>query len=170
MRSALRFEAADGSVIVELDADGLAALAAGESAGSPWRLASAPDWGRFDSLRLLAASFGNGSIAALTALRPAGADGHDADQVAAVLVDRGETVKSAHEALLSTEVDADGRVRRIGLEIWTSEDPPPRRLAADRAHSSDAGDDGVERETVLMDARLDGEGGTALFEVLRPAE
>lgn len=167
--STLRFESADGAVVAELDPRALAALAAGESGQSPWKLANPPDWERFDSLRLLAAAFGDGTVAALTALRPIGATGHDTDQIAAVLVDRGETVESAHEALLSTEVDADGRIRRVGLEFWGSPEPPPRRLAADRAHTNDEREDGVSRESVLMEARLDGRGGTALFEVIRPA-
>jgi len=164
----LRFEVGEGAAVVELDAAELGSLAAGDDE-SPWRVTTAPDWERFDTLRLLAARFADGTIAALIGLRPVGARGHDTDQLAAVLVDRGESVENAHEALLSTETDADGRTRRVGLELWTSDEPPPRRLAADRAHSTVAGSDGVEREAAVMEARLDGETGTALFEVLRPA-
>ncbi len=87
-----------------------------------------------------------------------------------MLVDRGKTAESAHEALISTELDSDGRVRRVGVELWTSEEPPPRRLAADRTQLRDRRTSGgLERELALMDARLDGEPGTAVFEVLRPA-
>ena len=166
----LRFEAEDGEFAVELDAQALAALAAGESADSPWTLEAAPDWGSYEALRLLAAVFGDGSIAALVALRPRDAEGHDAEGVTAVLVDRGKSAEGAREALLSTELDADGRVRRVGLELWTSEEPPPRRLAADRTHTTTEDGDGLEREAALMDARLDGDTGTAQFEVLRPAD
>jgi hypothetical protein len=158
----LRFEA-DGAVL-DLDAGRLGSLGAGES---PWALAEEPDWSRLDAVRLLAASFGDGLVTALVALRPAGAEGHDADQVTAVIVDRGRA-RQAHEALVSTELDPDRMVRRVGVELWTSEEPPPHRFAADRtAHSASAAD-GVRRESTLMDAHLDGERGRAIFEILRP--
>jgi hypothetical protein len=163
----LRFESGEGSTVVELDPDGLASLAAGESAASPWTVAEGPDWKRCEQLRLLAAAFADGSAAAVVAIRPAGAEGHDADSLSAVLVDAGRNVGDVHDLLFSTERDDDGLVRRIGLEIWTSDEPPPRRLAADRNQTSTDDADGVERERVLMDARLDGESGTALLEILR---
>ncbi len=165
----IRLEAGEGSAVVELNADALASLAAGDSDDSPWSVLTEPDWSGYESLRLLAATFDDGSIAALVALRPAGAAGHDAEQTVAVLVDRGKSVEDAHQALLSTELDAEGLVRRVGLELWTSDEPPPRRLAADRAHSNSITGETSERESALMEARLDGESGTAMFEVLRSA-
>ncbi len=166
--SLLRFESGDGSAVLELDPAALGPLASGEPAESPWRLAVGPDWERFESLRLLAAGFKDGSVAAVVAMRPHGSSGHDSDQVSAVFAEGGDAVSDPHEVLLSTETDAEGRVRRVGVEVWTSEEPPPHRLAADRAESSTSEADGVERESVRMDARLDGETGAALFEVLRP--
>jgi hypothetical protein len=73
-----------------------------------------------------------------------------------------------HEALLSTELDHDSAVRRVGVELWTSEEPPPRRLAADRTDSASSESNGLSREATLMDARLDGESGTAIFEIVKP--
>lgn len=157
----LRFET---GAVVELDAAALAYPATGES---PWTIATPPDWERYDALRLLAARFGDGLIAALVALRPAGARGHDAEEVTAVVVDGGQPQR-AHEALVSTELDPERRVRRVGVELWTSEEPPPRRFAADRKDSAVSTEDGIARETTLMDARLDGQTGTAVFEILRP--
>lgn len=165
----LRFEAEDGSFAAELDADALGSLAAGEGLESPWTLAEAPDWARYEALRLLAAVFADGSITAVVALRPTGAAGHDAEVVSALLVDRGKSAESVHEALFSTELDGERRVRRVGVEIWTSEEPPPRRLAADRTHAQTSDSDGLERESVVMDARLDGARGTAVVDVFRPA-
>jgi hypothetical protein len=164
----LRFEAEDGAFAVELDAEALGSLAGGESLASPWKIAAEPDWETYEALRLLAAVFPGETIAALVALRPKGSPGHDADGVSAVLIDRGKTAESAHEALISTELDRDRRVRRVGVEIWTSEEPPPRRLAADRTRATTADGNGLERELALMEARLDGESGTAVFETLRP--
>lgn len=157
----LRFET---GAVVELDAGALGSLSA---ARSPWTIATPPDWERYEALRLLAARFGDGLVAALVALRPIGARGHDAEEVTAVVVDRGRATQ-AHEALVSTELDSEQRVRRVGVELWTSEEPPPRRFAADRTDSAAGAEDGVAREAALMDARLDGEAGIAVFEILRP--
>jgi hypothetical protein len=159
----LRFEADDGSFAVELDPSAL-----DDSAGSAWTIATAPDWGRFEAMRLLGARFADGSIAALVSLRPAGAEGHDADGVTAVLDDRGGGAAGVHEALLSTELDRDRFVRRVGVELWISEEPPPRRLAADRTDSSKSESSGLSREATRMEARLDGESGIAVFEVVKP--
>ena len=159
----LRFEADDGSFAVELDPGAL-----GDSAESPWTIATVPDWDRFEALRLLGARFADGSVAAVVALRPSGAAGHGADGVTAVLDDRGKGAAGVHEALLSTELDGDRLVRRVGVELWTSEEPPPRRLAADRTGSASRESNGLSREATLMDARLDGESGTAVFEVVKP--
>jgi hypothetical protein len=166
----MRFEAEDGAFAVELDPEALGSVAPDTAFTSPWTLETAPDWETYETLRLLAAVFGDGSIAAVVALRPRGAAGHDADGVSAVVIDRGKTVESAHEALVSTELDSDSRIRRVGVELWTSEEPPPRRLAADRTHTSTGDSGGLERESALMAARLDGERGTAVFEVLKPAD
>jgi hypothetical protein len=159
----LRFEADDGSFAVELDPSAL-----GGAAASPWTIATAPNWERFEAMRLLGARFADGSVAAVVALRPAGAPGHDAEGVTAVLDDRGKGAAGVHEALLSTEVDRDSAVRRVGVELWTSEEPPPRRLAADRTDSASSESNGLSREATLMDARLDGESGTAIFEIVKP--
>jgi hypothetical protein len=159
----LRFEADDGSFAVELDPGAL-----GDTAASPWTIATTPDWERFQAMRLLGARFADGSVAAVVALRPAGATGHDAEGVTAVLDDRGKGAAGVHEALLSTELDRDRTVRRVGVELWTSEAPPPRRLAADRTDFASSESNGLFREATLMDARLDGEAGTAVFEVVKP--
>ena len=156
-----------GAVAAELDPERLDSLGKSEPPESPWRLAD-PDWDGVESVRLLAARFADGSIAALASARPADANGHDADEVAAVYAARGKA-EGVHEALVSTEEDADGRVRRVGVELWSSEEPPPRRLAADRTGYFASAAGGVEHEAVLLEARLDGEPGVALFEILRPA-
>lgn len=169
MSPPLRFEAGDEAGVAELDDDALGALASGESAASPWTIAEEPDWAGIASLRLLAAQFADGSVTALLAARPARAEGHDADLVAAVLVDPGGDVSQMEQVLLSTELDAEDRVRRVGVELWRSEEPPPYRLAADRLSFEAGASAGHRRESVLMRARLDGQEGTAMFERLTPA-
>lgn len=162
-----RFELGEGTGAVELDGDAVGSLTPGAAPQSPWSLVEEPDWQAVEVVRLLAAAFDDGSIAALVAVRPARADGHDAERMAALMVDPKGRVGEVEQALLSTELDAEGKVRRVGVELWPTEEPPPHRLAADRvSHATDRAET-LASETALMDARIDGEKGTAIFAVLR---
>lgn len=172
--STLRLDpGAEGAPAVEIDLEALGAPGAQDGApASPWRLASAPDWSRVEALRLIAGRFSDGTAVALVSVRTPGGSGHDTDALTASVMASGAEPSEAREALLSTEYDGAGRVRRIGLELWTAEDPPPLRLAADRVDVSERADgapDAARREVVTMAARLDGREGSVLLETLRPA-
>lgn len=171
MSPATRLDPArDGSAVAELDLDALAGLdVAGEIPPSPWQLASPPDWSRVEAVRLLSARFVDGTTVALAAVRRPGSKGHDEDAVRVKVIGPDGEATEALETLLSAEQDAQGEVRRIGLEVWMSDEPPPHRLAADRLSGEATSADGTRREAVAMTARLDGKQGTALLETLRPA-
>jgi hypothetical protein len=145
----------------------LAVLRAGK-VESAWRLGATVDWTGVDCLRILTVAAGESAVA-LAALRPSGAEGHDAETVAAGYLHSDDNVQIAGEALLSTEYDPTGAARRVGVELWAGSGMP-LRIAADRtgeATHSDA--DGIRRETTPLSARFDGAEGPGLFEVLRPA-
>jgi hypothetical protein len=145
-------------------------LASSDPAGqtrSPWRGTEGIDWERAEALRLVSAVFEDGRALAVAALRHRGSPGHDADSIAHHLVDAGEPLELT-EVLLSTEYDADGLPRRIGLELWLEGDAPPLRVAADRKGEVEVTGDGVRRDTALMAFRLEGTVGAGLYEVLRP--
>lgn len=140
--------------------------AADPGSAPSWELAGI-DWERMASLRLISASFGEDALAVAVA-RPAGAETPDADAVAAAYVSPVGAERS-DEAFLSTEYDADDRIRRVGLELWGGV-AGARRVAADRSGETLATDaDGIEREVTPMAFRLDGERGSGLHELLRPA-
>lgn len=132
-----------------------------------WALGKDCDWTSIESLRVISASFGDTAVAIAIA-RPAGAAGPDSDSVAGIrLAPVGP--ESLDEALVSTEYDSDGSVRRIGVELWP-ESGVARRLAADRAgEPGTTAADGLRREATPMAFRLDGEAGTGLHELIRPA-
>lgn len=132
-----------------------------------WVLAGRCDWTSIESLRVISASFGDTAVAIAIA-RPAGAAGADTDRVAGIrLAPSGP--ESVDEALVSTEYDSNGAVRRIGVELWP-ESGVARRLAADRAgEPGTTAADGLRREATPMAFRLDGEPGTGLHELIRPA-
>jgi hypothetical protein len=145
----------------------LAALRAGE-VESVWRLATTVDWTGVDCLRIFTGAAGDSALA-LAALRPTGAEGHDAETVAAGYVHSDDDVQIAGEALLSTEYDPTGAARRVGVELWAGSGMP-LRIAADRAGEAAHSDaDGVRRETTPLSVRFDGAEGPGLLEVLRPA-
>ena len=136
---ALELGAADGPTLrVEWDLEALRELNAGShpagvaGARPSWRLEAEPGWDRAGVLRLISASFDDGSLLAVAALRPLGVEGHDAEAVGAVLVAPQGEAAQLHEALLSTEYGPDGRARRLGLELYESSTDPAVRVVADR--------------------------------------
>jgi hypothetical protein len=153
-----RLELSEDGTAVELDLDALAAN--GDGPAEPVRLASGLDGSRWELARLLSASFDDGLLLAVVALRPAGAAGHGEESVAGVLVREGDPT-IAEEALLSVEYDAAGAARRVGLEIYEAPDSLPLRMAGDRIE--------VEGDRTLLAMRGDGTAGRGQLAVVRPA-
>jgi hypothetical protein len=142
--------AVDGTAI-ELD---LAALAAGEPAVDPARLSSALAGGSWELARALSASFDDGMLVAVIALRPAGAGGHGEEAVTGILARAGEPAV-LDETLISVEYDPEGAPRRIGLELYEGPDSLPMRIAGDRAGDSSTAD---ETEFALRHGQSSGSG------------
>jgi hypothetical protein len=159
-RLALTLEPAAGSPLsVEWDVDALRRLGDTVGDASPaWRLERGPDWERTSALRLIAAAFDDGALLAVAALRPLGAEGHDADAVGAILVSAEGEVTHVHEALLSTEYGPDGRARRLGLELYEDSTGPPTRIVADRVG------EGGEGDRAALTFRMEGTPGAGFHE------
>lgn len=133
-----------------------------------WRLDGELDWSQFESLRVISLAIGDDTLA-LTALRPAGSEGHDTDAVAAARLRPEEPVEVADEALFSLEYDSEGSLRRIGIELWTGEGGP-LRIAADRSGAAEVGElDGGRRESTPLVARLDGRDGPGVHDLVTRA-
>jgi hypothetical protein len=139
-----------------------------DEARSPWSVEGEVDWGRAEALRLVSALFEDGRELAVAAIRPRDAAGHDAETLGSHLVEDGEAV-AVEEALLSTEYDAGGLPRRLGLELWLDSERPPLRVSADRDGEPRVSGEGIRRQTTRMSFRLGGTAGSGLYEVLRPA-
>jgi hypothetical protein len=135
-----------------------------------WSLEDDPDWGSVGELSLIAASFEDGSLLAVAALRPREADGHDADVLEGVTVSpQGDAVR-LQEVLLSAEYGPNGEPRRLGLELYEGVDGPPVRVGADRlatAEQAATGDRAGERS--LFRIRMAGTAGVGLHELIRGA-
>ena len=170
-RLVLELDPAGGPALrVEWDVDALRERGAAEgqpgTAEAPpaWRLEPGPDWESASALRLISATFDDGALLAVAALRPRGAAGHDADAVGAILVSPEGEVTRPHEALLSTEYGPDGTARRLGLELYRDPAGPPVRIAADRIAGTGAGG-----EQTALTLRMDGTPGTGLHEQIPAA-
>jgi len=158
----------DGRVAIEWDAVELAELQPGLTRERGlWRLKGELDWDRVDALRVLSGRLGDGRGLAIAALRPAGAVGH-AEEVCAGLLGADSQYEALREVLFSTEYGADGRPRRIGLELLAGEAELPLRVAGDAREASSHSEDGLARERIGLELRLGEARGPAVLEVLRP--
>jgi hypothetical protein len=97
-------------------------------------LRDALDLGRLDSVREVFAWFEPDEGLSLTALRPRGARGHDADTVAATVFEP-EGPTAVEDPRLSTTYGRDGLPVHAGMELWLPADDEheqyPRRAAGD---------------------------------------
>jgi hypothetical protein len=128
-----------------------------------WRLERDPDWEGASALRVISASFDDGALLGVAALRPRETAGHDADAVAAVLVSAEGEVARPHEALLSTEYGPDDRARRLGLELYEDPTAPPVRVVGDRLAEARHG---AGHEQTAFTLRMEGRSGTGLHELM----
>lgn len=161
----VRGEVVSGSHAVEIDGLGqIGRGVAGEAAG------------RGGLERDLAAWLSGGELVTLRATRAPGAGEHDSESVAAIVADpdAGETI-SVDETRLSTTYDAEGRLRRSGIELWPSEDSDyPRRLAGEAlcgatitATGGGRGDACLRWDIAFLEWHMEGRQGVGPYSVLR---
>ena len=130
-----------------------------------WRLETEPGGDSAGTLRVISASFDDGALLGVAALRPPGAAGHNAEAVGAILVSSEGEATELHHALLSTEYGPDGRTRRVGLELYEDPADPPTRVVGDRV--AEAGQ-GARSEQIALRLRMEGTSGTGVHELVAP--
>ena len=133
-----------------------------------WTLGGELDWDEIGSVRVLSARLGDGRLLAVVALRPAGAEGHGDDLVAGAIGD-GQSFAGVDQPLLSTEYDAAGQPRRVGLELYPGDDGLALRVAADVTAATGSASGGVGRVTAALAVRSPGGEGAGVFDLLRRA-
>jgi hypothetical protein len=136
--------------------------------GHQWGVA---DWSRLELVRTVGAWLGEeqGGIV-LSALRPAGATGHDEEAVWSALVERGEPVQ-VFDPRLSTTYDGDGHQRRAGLELWlTDADDYPHRAAGEVLCGSSLELGSLRLDMAFMRWHAEGATGIGRYDVLRKAD
>jgi len=118
------------------------------------------------ALRVLTGMSSKGTILLIAAARPAEADGHDSEEPQAVLIDASGAVTRIEEALVSTQYAGDGSIDRLGLELYREGDDYPMRGAGDVESTARSGRGDHTHEEARLAFRLDGESGTAVYEIV----
>jgi hypothetical protein len=134
----------------------------------PWRLDGELDWDEIELIRVLSAGFEDGRVLGLVAVRPAGAEGHGEEFVAAALVNEGQA-SAIDESLLSVEYDGSGLPRRVGLELYRTEGGIPLRVAGEVTAADREPEGALERTTATLSLRLTGSSGAGRLDIVRPA-
>ena len=132
--------------------------------GHSW---GAPDWDRMALARTLAAWLDDDLGVTLTAVRPAKAEHHDRELVAATILEGEAAVPGRSSPRLSTTYDADGRQRHAGLELWVDEDGFPRRAAGEVVCGTTLDLGRLRLDCAFFRWRMDGREGVGRYDVLR---
>lgn len=134
---------------------------------APWLLDGELDWDEIHLIRVLSARFEDGRLLGVAALRPAGAEGHGEEVVAAAMVNAEGAAEPISEALLSVEYDGDGTPRRAGLELYRDEGLMPLRAAGDAKATDKSTGAGLERQAASLRMRLAGNGGVGRLDIVK---
>ena len=156
----------EGTVTLEGAAQPLACLG---QRGHAWGV---PRWGELELARTVCAWWDEAHALTLSAVRPAGAIGHDQEAISAFLVDDGPApaIVSVTEPRLSTTYDAAGRQQRAGLELWVGEDDELPRRAAGRVACGTSLELGELRlDCSFFHWLMEGRAGVGRYDVLRKA-
>jgi hypothetical protein len=113
--------------------------------------------------------FADGGLLALSAVRPAGATDHGAEEVVAILCDPDAAPVEVSEALLSTEYGPDGVQRRATLELWIDDEGQPLRGAGTLISSSAVHRPGLDSNVAFFRWSLEGREGLGHYEIVRAA-
>lgn len=134
--------------------------------GHNWGVA---DWERMDLARTVTAWWDEDHALMLTAIRPAGAEHHSDEEIAAHLVE-GEPVGVA-DPRLSTTYDSAGHQRRAGLELYVTgeDDEYPRRVAGEVTCGTSLDLGRLRLDCAFFTWRTEGRAGTGRYDLLRRA-
>ncbi len=132
--------------------------------GHGWGVA---DWERMELARTLCAWWDDDHALMLTAIRPAGSDRHDTEEISAHLVE-GEPM-GVVEPRLSTSYDGEGHQLRAGLELYVTgeDDEYPRRMAGEVTCGTSLDLGRLRLDCAFFEWRTEGRAGTGRYDLLR---
>ena len=129
-----------------------------------------PDWTRIERTRAVAAWTPDVALS-VSAIAPAGKDGHDAEALSAVVFDDVEPGWSrVEDPRLSTTYDESGRQRSATLELWMTDDGPVRRAAGEVLCGTTLDLGRLRLDTSFLRWHFEGREGVGRYDLLRHAE
>jgi hypothetical protein len=131
--------------------------------GHSW---GAPDWERMTLARTLGVWIGEDLGVSMLAIRPAGAEHHDEESVAAYLYEGGEPVRVL-DPRLSTGYDGEERQRRAGLELWVDEESHVRRAAGEVVCGTSLDLGRLRMDCAFLRWHMEGREGVGRYDILR---
>jgi hypothetical protein len=139
--------------------------------GHSW---GSPDWSRIALARTIGAWMGEDLAVSLAAIRPAGADHHEDEHVAATILDHdpesdAPRATAVLDPRVSTAYDADGRQRTAGLELYLDEDGFPRRAAGEVMCGTTLDLGRLRLDCAFFRWRMEGHTGFGRYDLLRRA-
>jgi hypothetical protein len=139
--------------------------------GHSW---GSPDWSRISLARTIGAWMGEDLAVSLAAIRPAGAEHHEDERVAATILDHdpesdAPRASTVLDPRVSTVYDADGRQRAAGLELYLDEDGFPRRAAGEVVCGTTLDLGRLRLDCAFFRWRMEGRTGFGRYDVLRRA-
>ena len=121
--------------------------------------------------RSIGVVFSDGGLFALSAIRPAGAERHGEERIAAVLCDPDGAPVELSEALISTEYGPDGVQRRVTLELWVDDEGgAPMRGSGTLISAAPVRQPGLAADIAFFRWTLDGREGLGHYEIVRSAD
>lgn len=143
--------------------DATAAISGVGQRGHTW---GTVDWTGLGLIRTISAWVGDGGIV-LESARPEDAAGHDAERIWAALVEQGEPIPVL-DPRLSTTYDGDGHQRRVGLELWMTEDEGhPVRAAGEAICGSSMDLGALTLDLAFFRWHAEGHTGVGRYDVLK---
>jgi hypothetical protein len=139
--------------------------------GHSW---GSPDWEQLSLARTVGLWAGDDLAVTLTAVRERGAKAHDAERVAAFLVEpseeapeEGPVPHAVLEPLLSTTYDGEDRQRAAGLELYVTDESPARRAAGEVVAGTTLDLGRLRLDCAFFRWRIEGREGIGRYDVLR---
>ena len=143
--------------------------------GHAW---GAPDWGAIERAATLSAWLGPDLALGVEAVRPAGEASQENEAVSALLLEPAEeapgtTVRRFADSRISTTYDAEGRQRRVGLELWVEEEGEepglPRRAFGEILCGTTLDLGRLRLDAAFVAWRMEGAEGVGRYDVLHRA-
>jgi hypothetical protein len=144
--------------------------------GHSW---GAPDWDKLTVARTITAWLDDDLAVSIVAVRDTKAKAHDAEAVAAFLIeppagtddDPGHAAANVPvavgEPLVSTTYDGDGRQRAAGLELYVTDESPARRAAGEAVCGTTLDLGRLRLDCAFFRWRMEGREGIGRYDVLR---